>query len=128
MTALSGPRSRSRIGLNALLDPELVRTIRATAADRRTPVRAVVEDALRAGLPYVPAPDDPVVPRAARAEVRHRGRPRELLFVEVAPELVTAVRAASDRKLHHWWVIDQALRHSLGLLPAQEQEVLPETA
>ncbi len=58
-----------------------------------------------------------------------RRRAREAVFVELDPQLLETVRqVTAERGVHQWWVIEEALRRGLPLLPAPEQEVLPESA
>jgi len=61
------------------------------------------------------------------AATRRRPRAREPLFVELDPNLIETVRQmTAARGVHQWWVVEEALRRGLPLLPAPEQEVLPD--
>ncbi len=63
------------------------------------------------------------------APKKPRRRAREAVFVELDPQLLESVRQiTAERGVHQWWVIEEALRRGLPLLPAPEQEVLPESA
>lgn len=127
---LSAHTRSTRVGLHASVDPQVLAAARTTAAVRGVRMWQVIEDAVWSGLEHVPSAHDPAVPRGARVPYRDRARAatREAFYVDVDAALVDAVKDAGAGKLHHWWVIEQALSHGLGLLPAQQQEVLPATA
>ncbi len=60
---------------------------------------------------------------------KQRGRAREALFADIDPQVMEAVRqATAARGVHQWWVVEQALRAGLPLIPQPEQEVLPQSA
>jgi len=50
-------------------------------------------------------------------------------YAEIDPELVNAVKqAAADRGVRNWWVVEEALRRGLPLVPPAAEEVLPYSA
>jgi hypothetical protein len=62
---------------------------------------------------------------------RLRGRPRAALFADIDPQLLDVARQeAGARGVHLWWVVEQAMRAGLPLIPRPDAEevVLPETA
>jgi len=85
------------------------------------------------GLDYIPR----VIPATSQqrctsmymAPKKPRRSAREAVFVELDPKLLENVRRiTAERGVHQWWVIEEALRRGLPLLPSPEQEVLPESA
>jgi hypothetical protein len=127
---MTTPRRRvgaPRVGFCARIDPRLAAEVRHTAAARGMPNWWVIQEALQRGLHLLPAPGDEAVPPTAYVGRRDR-RPHEDLFVDVAPELVEEVRQARGSSFNQWWVVQEAIRQGLPLLPASEQEVLPHSA
>jgi len=100
----------------------------------------VLEHAVRAGLPLLPPPgfeaelaDEVPAPQLSvewmSRKTRPRGRPTTALFAKIHPEVVAAINQDVEaRDAHHWWVVEQALRLGLHLLPDSGQEVLPQSA
>lgn len=69
MTLFASSR-RTRVGLHASIDPEVLHAARTTAAVRGVRMEQVIEDALWSGLDHVPSAYDAAVPRGARVADR----------------------------------------------------------
>lgn len=123
------------------IDPAVALAVRRVTADRGAQLWWVLEHAVRAGLPLLPPPGAETdlagefpAPQLSTVEwmsrkTRPRGRPTTALFAKIHPDVVAAINQDVEaRDAHHWWVVEQALRLGLNLLPATEQEVLPQSA
>jgi len=130
LTIAVQPQSQrgGRVGFGPYVDSALAAAIKLEAANRGTYHWWVVQEALRRGLPIVPAADDADLPRDAYQAHRNRRRPRAMVFAYIDPTIIADIRRHAAGQLHHWWVAEEALRRGLPLLPASEQEVLPHSA
>jgi hypothetical protein len=130
-----------REGICVRIDPAVAMAVRRVAAERGTQLRWVLEHAVRVGLPLLPPPGFETDPGHADTAVqlstvewmsrktRPRGRPTTALFAKISRDVVDAINQDVEaRGAHHWWVVEQALRLGLNLLPASDQEVLPTSA
>ncbi len=135
------PASRQREGICVRIDPAVAMAVRRVTAERGAQLWWVLEHAVRAGLPLLPPPGFETelagafpIPQLSAVEwmnrnTRPRGRPRTALFAKIHPEVVAAINHDVEaRDAHHWWVVEQALRLGLNLLPPTDQEVLPQSA
>lgn len=106
-----------RDGFAARVEPDLAAILRRTAIDRGVQLWHIVEDALELGLPLLP-PVGEALPPFAYNNTRQRGRQRVSVFVLIDTSVSDSVRdAAAARHAHMWWVVGEALRCGLPLLP-----------
>jgi len=123
------------------IDPAVAMAVRRVASQRGAQLWWVLEHAVRAGLPLLPPPGfetdlaGSVTTNQLSAvewmnrKTRPRGRPTTALFAKIHHEVVAAINQDVEaRDAHHWWVVEQALRLGLNLLPPTEQEVLLQSA
>jgi hypothetical protein len=128
-------------GICARIRPDLGAEVRQQAGARGVHQWWVLENALRLGLPLLPPPGQETLfaqsdEGAGRLDVtgmsrktRWRGRPHVSLFAQVDPQLVRKLaREVSARDAHQWWVLENAVRLGLPLLPEPEQEVMLRSA
>ncbi len=128
---MTRPRRRDgvpRVGFCTHIDPALAAEVRHTAATMGVRHWWIVQEALRRGLPLLPSPDKDGLPRGAYLGHRDRRRSREALFVDISPEMLEDIGRAAAPRFNRWWVVQEALRSGLPLIPAPGQEVLPQTA
>jgi hypothetical protein len=141
MQHISHQATPHREGICVRIDPAVALAVRRVTAERGAQLWWVLEHAVRAGLPLLPPPGfetdlGGLVPTPQLSTVewmsrktRPRGRPTTALFAKIHPEVVAAINQdVEDRDAHHWWVVEQALRLGLNLLPPTGQEVLPQSA
>ncbi len=132
-----------REGICVRIHPDLVAAIRQQAVARGVQQRWVLEHALRAGLPLLPPPgretlfasseigdnDAQLSVTGMSRKTRWRGRPQTSVFATVHPELIEMLaQEVTARDAHQWWVVENALRLGLPLLPEPEQGVMLRSA
>lgn len=131
----------SRRGICVNLDPALVATVRQEAVSRGVQQWWVVDAAVRRGLPLLPPPgqetlfansetgDDRLDVTGMSRKTRARGRPAVAVFAEVHEDLIHMLaQEVTARDAHQWWVVENALRLGLPLLPEPGQGVMLRSA
>lgn len=141
MTDRKRPQAEPREGICVRIDPDLANTIRQQAAARGVHQWWILEHAMLAGIPLLPPPGQETL--FANSETgyaqlsvtgmsrrtRWRGRPQLSVFTTLKPGLIEMLaQEVAARDAHQWWVVENALRLGLPLLPEPEQGVMLRTA
>ena len=99
------------------MTPQLAEAVRRSAAQRDVSRWRALEDALTAGLPTLQPVGEPL-PHVAYDHTRRRGQATVGIYAEISIAVADDIRAAAaERHAHVWWVVEEALRLGLPLLP-----------